>query len=250
MELTHLVLWANRKDTSSYSILFSLYEASDENSLVRFYLSIPEVLLSLRVFAKTPSLFKEIRDGIDAQLYLQQDLTTKYLRLSTLLGSEQQRKHVCHYTTLILSDICKRQCLAKKTSPFLVKAFREMLDYKFWSHHENIPEIIGVEVFSYQGLKHIFDTDEGFQLIRGYFIWCLSNKVNLYCDFDCLCLKRLNELIDFLETEEQLLLFVRSKYFRDYKQVRMKANELDCERKILTEIRDTMNISGRTTGTS
>jgi hypothetical protein len=191
MELTHLVVLKDRKDEIAYSILNSLYCASEPNSLVVMYLSLESVLRELKIFNGQPKSWTDVQRGLDAKLLLDQTITADYLRKLVMFGSKVSRERFRQHNSLLLSSFYfERSCygdgdtvscydICNTDLDIVVDIYVEIMDFTIWQERNSIKTCfltLLCDNFPLEVYKLLFKHKKSFECLRRYFFLIQPDK--------------------------------------------------------------------------
>lgn len=218
MNEIHLSLFAARKDAVGYSILSSLYHASEEGSLTRIYLSREDVLFALRVFAKKPKCFRDVERGLDAILLLNQEIDFEFMKKLWLMGSRGVQAQFTKYLELKLHQLYySPSCYGDGDgvlafdfcSPRLAKVedyFCECIQYHLWRGDSSY-----LSLFPYQVTKELFRSERCMKYILRLFELYYGGEITedgmLFEIFE-IKPDRANDILQAITTKEQLDIFL------------------------------------------
>lgn len=219
MNLEHVSLFLARKDIVSYSILKSLYEASDENSQVGTLLSDPDVLFSIRIFAKRPKSFRDIQKGLDAKLSLKEGYNFEYMKKLYMVGSEEKQKtFLMDFSNLLCSMYYEKSCYGDGDMVecynfdsiklgIVAGLFMECVNYSIWSKWDE-----HICMFPYEVVKILLESGYQKYVAKGILRLVENGCLNVRNVFDAVeSEEKFCEMVfESIETKSEMQAFVSS----------------------------------------
>lgn len=235
MDDRFIFLLVDRKDIVAYSILCSLYRASEKNSQIKQLLNSKNVLSSLKIFVKQPKTFRDVEKGLEAKLARKESFRLPFLQKMYLLGTPKLCKsfmdrfdahlHRMFYQKSCCGDGNTTECYDFSNDELseLRCLFCRLVDYLLWSGDGSY-----LNDFPWEVMKYIYQCKKCIkkiiQVMVVYYDGQLKDDGNI---FELLELKGkyADNILSGIRRKEELEVFMRKTDFR------YQANE-----KLLSEI--------------
>jgi hypothetical protein len=220
---------ADRHNYIGYSILISLFNVSEERSVVKIFLNREDILQMLKVWHEHPKDFSNVCDGIDAKFASTNIFDSYLMKEATLVNSGRICNNYFAYVKLYLYE-------TQYHNHSLVPYFKVFSELFFWSLRTGV-NITDINLFTPEMLEEILLDKEGAEIFCDIFL----NYHGVYeTHISSIFHHRpyyLNKILPCVKTSKDLLFFMKcSLYaFLDRNIIRTVLNRLRNEDKISDE---------------